>query len=339
MTTNDTVLRQLTELDPARDLAPPTPAQAAHLRARIPTHAEDLPAPAPLHRPRRRLALASAAAAVVLGVLSTAVLPGIISGTGTTATAAAIPMLEYAVPAGVDAAAELEQLADHVRETAPPDPAPGPYTYTHYRESTWASEDRGDGVIERHPREVERWTWVAADGTSRTLDKTDGVTGTYQDWPAEGHGTAADLSGTPEQVVRRIAGAEPEERDGWELIGTYQSDVSRYGQFSAKDRAAFFEALATTDVTSYGNVTDRAGRKGIAFGSSFQHDGLVDEYRIIVDPDTGAVLGSEDVITGLKDASGEDEVVKSYLVILESGYADGLPECGDIGCRSMGLPG
>jgi len=339
MTSERALLHDLTEMDPARGLAALTPGEEEGLRRWVLAHDRVVADPVPIRRPRRRLALMGAAAAVALGVAVSGILPGVISGQGATAPAAAIPMLQYAVPEGVDAAAELERLAVHVRENATPDPTPGPYSYTHYRESTWSSEDRGDGVIERYPLETERWTWVAADGTSRTRQITDGVPGTYKDWPAEGHGTRMDLSGTPEQVVRRITGAEPEDRDGWELIEQYLSDVKRYGQFSATERAAFFDALATTDVASYGEVTDRAGRKGVAFGSTFEHDNLIDEHRIIVDTDTGEILGSEDVITGLKDASGQDEVVKSYAVLLESGYADGLPECGDIGCRTMGLPG
>jgi hypothetical protein len=38
-------------------------------------------------------------------------------------------------------------------------------------------------------------------------------------------------------------------------------------------------------------------------------------------------------------AHGQDQTVKSYAILLESGYTDALPECGDIGCRAMGPPG
>jgi hypothetical protein len=139
--------------------------------------------------------------------------------------------------------------------------------------------------------------------------------------------------------VRRSAGEEPEERDGWELIEMYLGDVYRSGQFTAEDRAAFLDALATTDVTGYGVVTDRAGREGLAFGSAFRQHGLVDEHRIIIDPETGEVFGSEDILTGPLSPGGRKETVKSYDVLLESGYTDALPDCGDIGCRTMPLPG
>src|SRR4051794_27317174 len=119
MTTEHALLRDLATLDPARDMAPPTPGEAHDLRRWVLAHDRaPTPEPTPLRRRPRRLALVGAAAAVAVGVAIAGVLPGVISGQGATAPAAAIPMLSYSEPQGIDAAAELEQLADHIRETA-----------------------------------------------------------------------------------------------------------------------------------------------------------------------------------------------------------------------------
>lgn len=48
---------------------------------------------------------------------------------------------------------------------------------------------------------------------------------------------------------------------------------------------------------SYGDVTDRAGRDGVVIGFDSDDSGLPARYQLIVDPETGTPLASEEILT------------------------------------------
>jgi hypothetical protein len=62
--------------------------------------------------------------------------------------------------------------------------------------------------------------------------------------------------------------------------------------------ATFYRMLAAEpQLRSFGHVTDRAGRDGVALGFDSDYSGLPARYQLIIDPETGTPLGSEEILT------------------------------------------
>jgi hypothetical protein len=85
--------------------------------------------------------------------------------------------------------------------------------------------------------------------------------------------------------------------------------------------ATFYRALAEEpDLRAYGQITDRAGRRAIAVGFDSDYAGLPTRHMMIVDPDTGTLLGLEEILT---TDPGKLNVrvpaVISYIVYLAGG--------------------
>lgn len=295
----------------------------------------------PVRRPitRRPLVLAGAATALAVGLVTLGGLtPSNLLSTIAIARADTPPMLAYSDPGGSDGASPLLAIAD-AAAAAPESPASGTYRYTHWQEWSFRGGDNEPDRI----APVERWTWLAADGSARTRNAEDGAVGEYMDWPVGGMGLLPNhwsrLSGTPEQVTSELEGAPGSEGSrAFRLIAAYLDILRVSGQPAPEERATVLRALAATDATTYGQVEDRAGRTGIAFGAMSPRGDIEDELRIIVDPVTGEVLASESIMHGLL-ILGSTSAVTDYFVFLESAWTDDLPACGDIGCRTMPPPG
>ncbi|GAA1639045.1 hypothetical protein [Georgenia ruanii] len=366
MTAERAVLTQLAELDPTRQEPLAGSDQVDATLRWVLAHERTLPAiEAPHHVRRRRLALVGAAAALVLGLAAAGVLPGIITGTGSTAPAAAtVPMLAYTEPEGTAARAELEQLADRVRATTDPTPPAGAYRYTRLAGESWSFGRKAPGApMEPDPLQVSIETWVAPDGSVRQLQKDDGVARYgYGDFAPGDFPPPADLSGTPGEIVQRLTAGAPKDEAAYAALSVYGSSEGRYSAPAASERSAFLDGLATLDVTSYGTVTDRAGRTGLAFGAA-RHvpyrpdpvpddpavaeemrrwssppdlDGHVEEVRVILDRATGELLAVEHIVSGDDDVPMD--TVTSYTTFLEDIYVDTMPECGHLGCGANAPP-
>jgi len=94
---------------------------------------------------------------------------------------------------------------------------------------------------------------------------------------------------------------------------------------SPEARAALFRAVAANvpDISYLGPVTDPTGRSGV--GVAWVGDGTRDE--VIFDPDTGALLSEQTVITKVNpDWPIPLGTVVNYKVILTSGTVDALGE-------------
>jgi hypothetical protein len=361
MTSERTVLAQLAELDPTRHepLAGQDQVDATLRWVLAQERAE--PVAEIAHPRRRRAALASAAATLVLGLAGASILPGVLSGTGSTAPASAtVPMLTYSEPAGTTGNAELTELADTVRSAAAAEPAPaaGPYRYIRHEGERWSFTLMPDGSMRPDATMIQTERWVAADGSARLLQTDDGRTPYgYDDFAPDQPEPPLDLTGSPQEIVRRLADGAPAEDAASAVLGAYVSTIGLYGQYTAEERAAFLDALATLDVTSYGLVEDRAGRTGIAFGTTrhvddlrvthpelgpspgreheqppLDLDGHVEQIRVILDPDTGELLATESITAGTDYLPME--TVTGYNLFLDDTYVDALPECGAIGCRA-----
>jgi hypothetical protein len=91
-----------------------------------------------------------------------------------------------------------------------------------------------------------------------------------------------------------------------------------------KVRAAMLRYLAATATLAVeGEVTDRAGRPGLAFSLDSAYGGLPAHYTVVIDPQTGHVLDFEQMLT--TDAGKLNVAVPaviSYDVYLSAQHTD-----------------
>jgi hypothetical protein len=105
---------------------------------------------------------------------------------------------------------------------------------------------------------------------------------------------AQDETGLREQ----LEAAHPIDRLGTAELLVALTDLAKEQTPSPATRAALLSLLAEpADVRALGSMTDRDGREGRAFAVDSDMTGLPTRYVIIVDPRTGAVLASEQVLT------------------------------------------
>jgi hypothetical protein len=111
------------------------------------------------------------------------------------------------------------------------------------------------------------------------------------------HGTGAgDLPADPARLRAALLGNE-QIPDGPELIRAV-SDVLRTTPVAPEGLSALWGALALQpDLVTYGATTDRAGRPAVAIGIESDAGGLPSRELLLLDPDTGRALGSEEVLT------------------------------------------
>lgn len=115
---------------------------------------------------------------------------------------------------------------------------------------------------------------------------------------------------TPEELREEVtAGAQ--RPDHVEITDAYTSASSRRsldGQVSA----VWLRALADTgELVDYGPVTDRAGRDTRAVGFTSASSGLPTRDLLLLDPDNGQLLGSEQALT--QDAGKLDVPIPSVI--------------------------
>jgi len=111
------------------------------------------------------------------------------------------------------------------------------------------------------------------------------------------HGTGAgELPADPAALRSALLGNE-QVPDGPELIRA-ADDILRTTPVAPEGLSALWRALALQpDLVSYGATTDRAGRRAVAIGIESDAGGLPARELLLLDPDTGRPLGSEEVLT------------------------------------------
>lgn len=277
------------------------------------------PAPTP-HHPRRLwqgLAMAATTAVVVAAMIVTNV-----ATTGEEiAHAATPPVLNGELADGEPAASTLHELARTAADDQADDPSRRIRT-----ESWWlsvsvdgegASEKvstavtpilrdrifRDDGTVRirevrgepQFPNEKYRRAWDAQGHPDSTgtilLDET---------VPAERLDTAypADLPTDPDSLRAQLLSTTPPEESAATLF-TAINDVHSERVVEPPTRAAALRLLAEDEgVVSLGEMTDRAGREAMAFATDSTASGLERRHVLFVDPDDGAVLAYEEILTG-----------------------------------------
>lgn len=94
--------------------------------------------------------------------------------------------------------------------------------------------------------------------------------------------------------------------------------------------ATFYRMLAAEPmVRTFGQVTDRAGRDGVAMGFDSDYSGLPTRYLLIVDPRSGTPLGSEEILTtDPSKLNVEVPAVVGYAVDLAGGNVEDVQQRG-----------
>jgi hypothetical protein len=241
--------------------------------------------------PRRRTRLVPALAAVAACAAAAVAYLVLPLGSGETGYAATPPPLRYThASTSVPAGSMLERLADRVDELREP---AGPVSRVHQRE--WSLDTRiyADDSVTSEMVEQEYRRVLRPDGSGTTWwTDEDGDTGTnpysWDPAPEDPEAFTTWLFSRPGDVgFGNAMGAD-------QITG----DLLRSQALIPAQRAALLRALAELPGLTYdGEVTDRAGRVGQAFSSESDSGGLPSRYTIIVDPDTGTILGQEQTLT------------------------------------------
>lgn len=179
-----------------------------------------------------------------------------------------------------------------------------PTSYT--RTAGWYYNMTGSGNS-LETQTIERW--VGPDGklTARQMDGSvstgDNVT---WDRPAPT---------SPDALLKFLKIGHPIDKMGSGELLVAIADYYSENNPNPAQRAAILRLLSQTEnVFGLGDVTDRAGRDGIAFGVDTAMSGAPSRLSLIFDPGTGQLLGQEEVAFALtNDGSRLDEpVVVSY---------------------------
>jgi hypothetical protein len=315
----------------------PSPAQAAIDRARAERDLAQITATAPAPptaAPRSwwvRVG-AAAAAVVVLAVAAVVTIMVVPSSSPPAAAALTPPMLSYS---GIEVSAvgqltgtSAAQVLAGLAQAAEAQPAPDPslpvqrieqYGWWSTTELSTTPSPGPDGSISRAKASVmvpvQRTSYLLPDGTMRTLEQNGspldqdgrpsdtpsswGVTASASD-NTFSTGQPADYPETlPADPARLLAELAPT-KDCAKTQGDclFQQLTSIYSSYvvSPQRTAEMWRAAALAPgITTLGTTTDRLGRAAVALAAPAEPAG--EEIVVLADPTTGAVLGSETILT------------------------------------------
>jgi hypothetical protein len=323
--------------DPARSVsvAPPR-MSAAQLIARAGQQ------PARHGRPSRRLVLAGTAATVVAGTVAAATYPrwrgndggGTYAEVGTVLVPITYQVTENPSPAGD----QLRALAGRITGT-PYDTGTGRYAYHHFKTWGGGASIAPGGYVMSYVKEIR--TWGAPDGSGRIRNtmlapefpdeasrrywqkaiphwtpdprKTQALSRPFQDLPPN-----PALANPPLPGDRAGLAATLKVRFGAGAAAKTVGDIYQTDLIPRQSRAEILEILAGVPGFVWrGEVTDRAGRGGVAITADDQaHQ---EQSLLVFDPRTGELLAHEMVAV----FPGKHRV-SSYDLFLEYGRTDQL---------------
>lgn len=338
-TIDSAVLRQVSTLDPAGNYANADQAMVEQTRQWVMAHErspqQEREPNGDVARPGRRsrlrpAVLIGAAAVVVLGLVG--VLPSLSPDGGT--PAAAIPLLEHEIDDGHPAGSYLEELAETVRQV--PEPKGRYYVeYLHFVGYSMVEEEISPEYWEvtgLELRKEESYFWFDTEDLSggRTYGPMGEANGGWKYPPGEAIGTH-ELGEDPQvffEEFTRFPDSPMAQFPGYYFIDDYTFQA---GRMSPAERAVFLRAMALgRDVTYYGHTTARNGQEGVAFGATRVVDGTDIESIMVINPETGAVIETDEIYPN--DLPGAPAVVEEYVLVNESGFSDQVPTCGEVAC-------
>ena len=304
----------LRDLNPVPDpLAAQDPARAAADLERILTLSRESapPAPRPHHAHGRRLAVIGMASVIALFLVVG--LPWLPWRTASPAFATTPPLLAGELASGISGravAGELDRLAAAAERSTTRGRVGSRYAAWDLTTRVHGAEPVRSAVV---PLEVS--LDVAGDGSwHRVAVYGRPVAGDLHaaDLPAPGEVEsdetfAADraprifpqrLAEDPSRLRDQLAAAHPIDRLGTAELFVAVTDLAKEQTPGPASRAALLRLLAEPDdVRSLGRLTDRDGRVGQGFAVDSDLTGLPTRYVLIVDPVTGRLLASEQVLT------------------------------------------
>jgi hypothetical protein len=210
----------------------------------------------------------------------------------------------------------LVELASQA-EGQPYPPGAGPYSYVHTRGWYLATDQLTDGrVLDSRVEETAREFWVAPDGSGRIEETRDGrpspMSGVYEPgglWPG------------PLATVRAEAPAHAALRQSRSPLIEQIGTVWRTQTVPPALQADLLRALAAEPGVRLEEATDRAGRLGIAVSSLDRtSSGGRGRHVLVLDPETGMVLATEDITLG-SVGPGRPPGVSSYTYWVRTGFA------------------
>lgn len=194
-------------------------------------------------------------------------------------------------PSGTDLLLRLSAVA--ANQSSPPWPADAPYAYVKVR--SWRLPTRSN----------------APDSVAGRISRT---------WRTRGEVPA--LSVSREVAARLLASGSRSGgwAPGWEYVDL--DALARSRPIPGAAEAVLLRQLAAIpDVVNEGTTTDRAGRAGTAVSLDSGYSGEPITYTLIFDPATGALLESDETLTGaphrLDALKGS---VVAFTTFLSSGY-------------------
>lgn len=296
------------------------------------------------YRSRQRWALGRRAVAVGAPILLTAVL-----------LLAGLPPAHHQGASAQEVLNDLAEVAAIQVQLEPQRPVDltgvgNEYRYTRSEGAHLAMMEGKNGrpVVALVPRSRE--LWVAPDGSGR-IRETFGepiflAEGDRAHWQASGSPSFdhainqdfgpgglhyEDFAGLPTdpEALAAIIRAQAEQADPpvdaemFVIVG----DLLRQPGAPPELRSALYKVAAQIPgVELVGEVTDYAGRSGIAVAMRAEFGGAAERFTLIFDPTTSALLGEERVLLERADWTDADSpVIIGYETYLESGMATRLP--------------
>lgn len=303
------------DADPAARRAVMSEAESEALLERIVAAPVSRRAP----RPRRRsVALLGAAAFTAVTVL---VGIGLVDGPGRQPAFAATPEpLRLAQDTGVRAAEVLGDLAARVEKLPAPQVPHGAAVY--FEREMWSLNSRIDGELVTSRVVPQHYDiLVGADGSRKQTVEEDGSRRTSTTSEPEYSASVPEAAGASAAAMKEWVLSSGDGSSAGAFFDRYPEKVLDTFLAPAQ-RAGALRALASFGGVEYnGRVTDRSGRDGEAFSVESDFGGLPGKQTLIIDPDSGELLGYEDMLTtDPGKLNVKVPAVTQYITFLKSEY-------------------
>jgi hypothetical protein len=228
---------------------------------------------------------------------------------GVPALAATPAPLAYHLPARAAPSGRkvLLRLATVAARLPTPSAPGGPYAYV--RTAGWYLDTQVSG--ERSTSKVlasMTETWTNTSGSSRWITRRVPGNGSHVTVSALGPVTGRDtashgstpirLSNDPSVIAHQLDIGHPRRIGPVERFVSL-TDLALLQPIASQAQSAILRVLARSPgLIDSGEVTDRAGRRGVAVSLDSAYSGLPTRYTLIFDPHTGALLGEEETLLG-----------------------------------------
>jgi hypothetical protein len=283
-------------------------------------------------RPWRPAIVPSLAWAAIAATLAFLVVREI--NAGSPALAATPRPLSYHLPRHAPSGREILLRLAAVAARQPASPTPRA-AYAYVRMAGWYLVTQvSGGHASSEVAATMRESWTVANGFERYITRRvpgDGsrVSATALG-PVTGRSTSPGppllrLSFSPAIVAHQLDIGHPRSIGPVERFVSLE-DLALSQPIPPRAQSAILRVLARSPgLIDSGEVTDRAGRAGVAVSLDSAYSGLPTRYTLILDPSTGRLLGDEETLLGNPGKLGvRPRSVIAYTAFLASGYVASL---------------